>query len=341
MEKILPQSSSTVRRAKAGPRDVWFVLPPRVHMLDLGGPLQLVGSLAESLEASHLAPVRTRCIGASGTLRSFQGVDVSGIEPLPPAVADGDWVIVIGAKLAFDAALPDAHRHIVRWLTEVIAPVRERIVLASVCTGAFLLGEAGLLDAHACTTHHAHQARLQQRFPHARVLSNRLLVDDGALVTSAGVAAGIDLALHLIARQFGAGAATRVARENVVPFRRMSGDPALDVQLRYRDHDDALVHAVQDYLVTDPACALAYAALAERFALSYRHLARRFREACAITLKAYHQQLRIARARQLLQDGALPVERVAEQCGFASPQAFRAAWRQTEPLSPSAWRAGR
>ncbi|WP_244112713.1 GlxA family transcriptional regulator [Burkholderia gladioli] len=326
---------ATVPRSARAPRRAWFVLPPRVHMLDLGGPLQLIASLAPL----RIAAVQTCCIGADATLDSHQGLRIANLAPLPERVPAGDWVIVIGSKHDFRAPPSAEYAQLVSWLRRVVAPQRERIVLAGVCTGAFLLGAAGLLDGQACTTHHAHLTRLQQRHPEARVLANRLLVDEGALLTSAGVAAGIDLALHLIARQFGAAAAIEVARENVVPFRRMSGDAALDAQLRYRDHDHELIHAVQDFLVAEPACSLSYTELAGRFALSYRHLARRFRDACGITLKAYHQQLRIARARQLLRDSDAPVERIAEQCGFASVQAFRSAWRQIETLSPSAWRA--
>ncbi|WP_254225636.1 GlxA family transcriptional regulator [Burkholderia glumae] len=331
----MPPLSSPSRPTARPPKRVWLVLPPRVHMLDLGGPLQLIASLAPL----GIARVAACCVAASETLTSFQGVAMAGLAPLPARVTAGDWVMVIGSRYDFRVPLSAEHEAIAAWLARVAAPLRERIVIASVCTGAYLLGAAGLLDGRDCTTHHSHLARLQRCHPAARVLANRLLVDEGMLVTSAGVLAGVDLALHLIARHFGAAAAIAVARENVVPFRRMSGDPALDAQLRYRDHDQDVIHAVQDFLVAEPGCALPYPQLAARFALSYRHLARRFRDACGITLKAYHQQLRIARARQLLREGDASIERIAEACGFASVQAFRAAWRQVEPLSPSAWRA--
>ncbi|KWR75082.1 AraC family transcriptional regulator [Cupriavidus sp. IDO] len=311
------------------------MLPPKVHMLDLGGPLQVFGSLAEL----GIAPVVLHCTGPQREVTSFQGLALTAIEPLPAVLARGDLVMVIGCKLDFSATPPPWLRELAEWLQTVARPRLGEITLASVCTGAYLLGAAGLLDGRHCTTHHAHLARLQQRHPRARVLANRMLVDDGAVLTSAGVSAGIDLSLHLIARDFGAATAIRVARDNVFPFRRLSQDPALDAQLRYRSHDHAVIHAVQDFLTDQPACALPYEALAGRFALSYRHLARLFRQACGITLKQYHQQLRIALARRLLRDSDWAVEIVAERCGFASPQAFRAAWRQEEAVAPSAWRA--
>lgn len=314
---------------------IFFVLPPHVHMLDLAGPLQVL----DSLSALDIASIDLRCVGPLQELTSFQGVALTAVQPLPAHLASGDVVIVVGSKLAFDEPFTAAQSQIVFWLQTVVKPRLGDIVLASVCTGAFLLGAAGLLDHRNCTTHHDLLVRLQQRHPQAHVLSNRMLVDDGALITSAGVSAGIDLGLHLIARYFGAATALRVARENVVQFRRMDCDPALDVQLRYRDHNHPVVHAIQDFLTDQPAYALPYDELASRFALSYRHMARLFQQECGVTPKKYQQQLRLALARRLLKDGSAPVESVAEHCGFASVQAFRTAWRQEETLPPSLWRA--
>jgi transcriptional regulator GlxA family with amidase domain len=314
---------------------IYLVLPPRAHVLDLGGPLQILGSLAEL----GMAPVELRCVGPVQALKTFQGLALSGLGPLPARLTHGDVIIVVGFKLATDMGLTPAQQDIVGWLRTVAAPRLGEITVASVCTGAFLLGAAGLLDGRDCTTHHDYLSRLQRRHPLARVLSNRLLVEDGKVMTSAGVTAGIDLALHLIFQHFGAAAAVRVARDNVVPFRRLARDPALDVQLRYRDHDHPLVHAVQDFLSQQPGRVLPAEELAGRFLLSYRHLARLFQQECGVSLKQYQQQLRLAMARTLLRDSELAVEMVAERCGFASPQAFRAAWRQEEQVAPSRWRA--
>ncbi|WP_420991625.1 GlxA family transcriptional regulator [Cupriavidus sp. 30B13] len=313
---------------------IYFVVPPKVHVLDLAGPLQLFGALGEL----GLGAVECICTGPEREQSSFQGLALSALRPLPARLARGDTVIVAGCKLVPGAPLAAGNRVLVQWLQDVVRPRLGDITLASVCTGAWLLAAAGLLDGRHCTTHHDYLERLQRRHPAARVLANRLLVDDGGLVTSAGVTAGIDLALHLIARDFGAPAAIRVARDNVVPFRRLSQDPALDAQLRYRSHDHAVIHAVQDFLTAQPGYALPYEALAARFALSYRQLARLFRQQCGVTLKQYQQQLRIALARRLLKESDWPVEQVAAQCGFASPHAFRAAWRLEEPATPSAWR---
>ncbi|MFS8973425.1 GlxA family transcriptional regulator [Cupriavidus necator] len=316
-------------------RQVWMVVPPQVHILDLGGPMQILGTVTEL----GLAPLLLRTIGPQPQPTSFQGVRLTGVEPLPTRLDPGDVIIVIGCKLDKLAQPTPQQQPVVDWLRRVAAPMRERITLGSVCTGALLLGAAGLLDGRDCTTHHDYLATLQRRNPLARVLAKRVLVDDGDLLTSAGVSAGIDLALHLVARHFGPAAAIQVARDNVVAFRRLAADPALDAWLQYRDHDHAAIHAIQDHLSAHPESGEPYATLAARFGLSYRHLARLFQQATGITLKHYQQQLRLAMAERLLRDSDWPIERIAERCGFASPQAFRAAWRQQCSLSPRAWRS--
>ncbi|SAK15308.1 AraC family transcriptional regulator [Burkholderia multivorans] len=316
-------------------RHVLFVVPPRVHMLDLSGPLQVLNSLVEL----NLASLSLRLVGPQAQPASFQGVQLMGIEPLPPRLNVGDIVIVVGCKLDKRAYPNPQQLQVVEWLRSTAAPMRAHITLASVCTGAILLAEAGLLDGHNCTTHHDYLATLQQRHPRAKVLARRVLVDDNNVLTSAGVSAGIDLALHLVARYFGPAVAIRVARDNVVTFRRMDADPALDIRLQHRNHGDAVVHAVQDEMSAHPESNESYTALASRFGLSYRHLARLFQEACGITLKHYQQQLRLAMAERLLCDSNWPIERIAEHCGFASSQAFRAAWRQRQSMSPLTWRS--
>lgn len=313
---------------------VFFVLLPQVHMLDFGGPLQVLGSLPEL----GIAPVELYCVGPIKELSSFQGAVLSSLQPLPLRLERGDLVIVVGCKFKFDGPPDQAQAQVVRWLQMVVMPRLPDITLASVCTGAFLLGAAGLLDGRNCTTHHDHLTRLQRYYPQARVLDSRILVEDGPLITSAGVSAGMDLALHLIARNFGHGPAIRIARENMISFRRLSEDPKLDFHVSHRNHNHPVIHAVQDFLTENLSCDLSYEELANRFAHSYRHLARLFQQEAGITIKQYQQQLRLSQARRLLRDSNWSVERIAEGSGFASTQAFRSAWRQVEPLAPSMWR---
>lgn len=314
---------------------IFFVVLPQVHILDLGGPMQIFATLTEL----SLAKIDIQCVGPETRLQSFQGPFLNAIAPLPKRLTEGDVVIVVGSKVQPGPLPTPDQKKVMQWLTETGSKLASGVSIASVCTGALLLARAGLLDGRFCTTHHNHLKTLQHLAPRARVLNRRILVQDGPIYTSAGVSAGIDLALHLITQHFGSAVSVRVARENLIQFRRLDADPELTALLRYRNHHHSLIHAVQDLLTQHTAQAPLGESLAKHFSISYRHLNRLFRQECGISLKQYQQQVRLDRSRQLLQDTDWSIERIAEQCGFASLQSFRAAWRQEEKLPPSKWRA--
>ncbi|MBP0631787.1 MULTISPECIES: helix-turn-helix domain-containing protein [unclassified Cupriavidus] len=315
--------------------NAYLLVLPKVHMLDLGGPLQILSSVSEL----GIAPLRVRCAGPHSSVTSFQGPALGQVERLPARVAPGDVVLAIGSKLLDTLTTSPAWRDSAAWLRETFADGRNADVqVGAVCTGAFLLGAAGLLDGRLCTTHHAHTRRLRARHPAASVVDNRVFVRDGNMWTSAGVASGIDLALRLVADAYGDDAAIAVARDNVVPFRRFSGDPQLAPQFRARSHGNALVHAVQDAIARELDANVADPRFADRFAISVRHLSRIFHEETGLTPKQYQLTLRMARARKLLASSSLAVEEIALKSGFASVQAFRACWNKAEPATPSAYR---
>jgi transcriptional regulator GlxA family with amidase domain len=211
--------------------------------------------------------------------------------------------------------------------------------VASICSGALLLAAAGLLDGRRCTTHHSLIDALQQAAPSAKVEENRLFVEDGPVLTSAGITTGIDLALYLIERHAGAELAARVARRLVVYQRRSGNEPQLSPWLAHRNHLHPAVHRAQDAIAQDPARSWSLAELADRAHVSGRHLTRLFAEHAGISVVTYQQGLRIARARELLADRQLSVERVAELTGFASARDFRRVWQRYESGAPSAGRA--
>lgn len=312
----------------------YFLVLPDLHMLDLAGPLQIMSTLGEL----GLAAVSTQCIGPRARVRSFQGAWLDDVHPLPGGLLNEDVLFVIGSKLTVAATRSPAWLDTLSWLRKVVAQSLDSVRICSVCTGSFVLAHAGLLNGRLCTTHHAFTSRLQSEFPLAHVVENRLLVKHGRYITSAGVASGIDLALHLISEDFGHDAALQVARENVVHFRRFGNDPELSVALRYRDHGNRRVHAVQDALSAHLSGASSCEALAERVGLSYRQLARIFRVETGVTVKQYQLDLRMELARQLLMDSSLSIERLVERCGFDSVQAFRSNWNKREAVPPSAFR---
>ncbi|HET6397367.1 MAG TPA: transcriptional regulator FtrA [Pseudoxanthomonas sp.] len=224
-------------------------------------------------------------------------------------------------------------------------PLRQALVrahrrgarLLSICSGAFLLGHCGLLAGRRATTHWRYEAAFRAAFPDAEFVPDVLYVDEGTLITSAGSAAGIDACLHLIRRDHGAAVANQVARRLVLPAHREGGQrqfvPA-PVQPRPRGRFDA----VFDWARARLHLPLQAADLAGAAAMSERNFYRRFRAATGLTPAAWLQQARLARARELLETGDAPLERIAEAAGFRSGETFRAAFRRGVGVSPTAYR---
>jgi transcriptional regulator GlxA family with amidase domain len=194
--------------------------------------------------------------------------------------------------------------------------------VASVCAGADALGRAGLLDGRRCTTHHDVQEELAARYPKATVIRDVLYVVDGRVVTSAGIASGIDLALHLVAVRDGAAVAARVAREMVVYARRNGDERQASAMLRYRAHLSEAVHRAQDLIDSRFAERLPLADLAAAAGVSERTLTRLFRASTGLTPLRYQQVLRVERAEHLIGQGAT-VESAARAVGFSDARMLR------------------
>jgi transcriptional regulator GlxA family with amidase domain len=203
-----------------------------------------------------------------------------------------------------------------------------------VCSGAFLAAESGLLTDHLCTTHHSLTHRLAKEHPRLNVVENRIFVRDRNVLTSAGVTAGIDLALYLVSDLVGPLVAVEVARLLVLYFRRSGSDPQLSPWLLHRNHIDPRVHAAQDLVVRDPAHGWSIPELARRAHTSPRHLARLFHAYAGIAPLEYIRKIRSASARELLSEPGASVERVAETVGFSSAEQLRRAFRRFEHARP-------
>jgi len=208
----------------------------------------------------------------------------------------------------------------------------------TICSGAFVLGHAGLLDGRRATTHWRYVAELRARFPRAAVEDDRLYVEDGPLITSAGSAAGIDAGLHLIRRDFGARVANTVARRLVMPPHREGGQ-AQYVQAPVAPRPGRALAPVLDWARARLHAPIPIDALAERAAMSPRTFLRRFEAAVGTSPLAWLQRERMARARELLETGAMPVAQVAGACGYGSPETVRAAFRRNVGVPPGAYRA--
>ena len=288
-----------------------FVLLPEVEILDLAGPLQALG------EANRSHPrYRLRLCSTRERVRTDQGLVLADLEPLPEA--DGSTLVVVPGMPY--AATQKLDRRAVRWVRDAAARGAH---FASVCTGAFVLGEAGLLDGRRCTTHWSRTGELAQRFPNARVLTDRLFVTDEHVTTSAGIASGIDMALALIEQADGPLVAAEVAREMVVYLRRDGSQEQQSVYLDFRTHLHPGVHRVQDWIVRNPAERLKLDELAELAGMSSRNLTRTFRRATGISVHEFSTRVRLELARSLAHEPSLTMEAVARRSGLSARELRR------------------
>jgi transcriptional regulator GlxA family with amidase domain len=307
---------------------------PEVEILDLAGPVQAfheANQCGGGYGVDHGVDYRVETCALEPRVRTGQGVWLADLAPLPE-VGPEDLVVVPGARME---VLQRIDPLFLRWLKEAHGRGAH---MASVCTGAFALGEAGLLDGRQCTTHWTRLDDLQRRFPRARVLVNRLFVDDGPVTTSAGIASGIDMALSLVERRHGPLVAAAAAREMVVYVRRDGSHRQQSIYLEYRTHLHAGIHRVQDWLIAHPDERATLVDLASLAALSPRHLTRVFRQATGVSIQDFRTRLRLERARSLLRDPSLTVEAVAARCGFESARQLRRVWKEAFGTAPSAGR---
>ncbi len=308
-------------------RRLYFLIVPSTHLLDLAGPAQVfweASGLGGAYEIHYCA--------CRETVRSAQGLQLASLEPLP-AIGSEDTILVPG----LDSGTLDDMTHVpVRWLREAAAA---GATLGSICSGAFVLAHAGILDGRRCATHWKVADRLEKRYPAARVVRNRLFVRDGSVITSAGVASGIDMALSMVEEDHGPITAARVAREMVVYLRRSGESEQASVFLDFRTHLHPGIHRVQDWLASHLEASPTIERLAAEARMSPRNLTRLFRLATGITIKDYVTRLRLEVATGLLRSPDYTLERVAAECGFKDSRQLRRIWSKRFGVNPSSWRA--
>jgi transcriptional regulator GlxA family with amidase domain len=292
---------------------VVFLLVPGLHLLDLAGPAQ-VFSTAGRMGLDY----RLGYVAEQASVYTAQGLTVQA-ELSWPALGSQDLVVVpgwSGARLAGSAPLR------ADTLAALAAHHAAGGIVASVCAGADALGRAGLLDGRRCTTHHDHQDELARRYPRAHVARDVLFTEDDRVVTSAGIASGIDLALHLVAARHGAAVAARVARSMVVYARRNGDAQQVSAMLRHRAHLSDGVHRVQNLIDSGYDRTMRLTDLAAEAGVSERTLTRVFTRATGLTPLRYQQALRLEAAQQLISQGA-SVESAARQVGFEDARMLR------------------
>ncbi len=320
------------------PIDVTLIITPGVLLLDFAAmaePLRIANRLARN-DGASVAPFRLHVAAPSAETMSSLPLVLGGTEGLPAAltgtVEHPAWVMLSGVATAPDvpaAQMRTASRLTTHWLKSVVAPALTAgtVRLWTVCSGALLAAEAGLLDGRQCTTHHELTHTLKTKHPRAHVQENRIYVMDGPIATSAGITAGLDLALAAITMHCGPVLASRVARDLVVYWRRAGGDPQRSPLLEHRNHLHPAVHRAQDAVLAQPSASWSVSGLAEVAFVSARHLRRLFTDNAGVTPLAYVNSVRVALARELISAQRVSVEQAATHVGFSSARQLRDAWK--------------
>ncbi|MET4646081.1 transcriptional regulator GlxA family with amidase domain [Streptomyces atratus] len=307
-------------------RSVLVVLFDGVQSLDVTGPMEVFAGAARFPDVTY--DLRTASLDGAPVRTSV------GLTLVPDgSLADAEpphTLLVPGGQ---GTRAPDPA--LVHWL-RVHAPHAERLV--SVCTGALLLAEAGLLDGHRATTHWVVAEYLARTYPAVEVDPDPIFVRDGKLATSAGVTAGIDLSLALVEEDFGRQIALTVARHLVVFLRRPGNQAQFSAQLTSQIARREPLREVQHWITARPGDDLSVEALAARARLSPRHFARAFQAETGQTPGRYVERVRLEHARRLLEDTTDGVAQVAHACGYGTPEAMRRAFIKTLGTAPAEYR---
>jgi len=304
-----------------------------VQLLDVTGPLQVLATANDTVAAAGGAPpYRIRIVARQAPSVTASAGVILAADELSSLDTPLDTLIIAGGP-GVKAAAADAA--LVSWLRARAAAARRT---ASVCTGAFLLAATGALDGRRAVTHWSFCAELARCYPAVRVESDPIFVRDGSLWTSAGVTAGIDLALALVEEDLGREMALHVARYLVVFLKRPGGQAQFSAALSLQAAEDRFgpLHAwISANLDRD----LSLPVLASQAGMSERSFSRRYLEAAGLTPTRAVERLRVEAARRQLQDLRIPIKRIARRCGFGSEETMRRSFLRLLSTTPQDYRA--
>ena len=306
-------------------------MPPKVHLLDVNGPAHVFYEAKEygaDLELSFVSMDEATEIESSAGLYFSQLKHFSELE-----LTSNDFIVIPGIDypLLSDPVFLKKNKPFFAWLR---GQNSNKTNICSVCTGSFLLAEAGILDHKMSTTHWKYLSLFKSKYPLVEVLNKRLFVFDNNVYTSAGVSSGIDLSLFILENLYGTKFATDIAKEVVIYFRRGESDPQLSIYLEYRNHLDERIHAAQDYLIHNIHRTFTLIDVSEEIHMSSRNLTRLFKKTTGITIGGYIEKLRVERAVHLLSENH-KVDFVANECGLKSTNQLRTLLKKHLDLLPS------
>lgn len=305
---------------------------PRVQLLDVAGPADVFAEAARQLKRSHAYSVRVLAT-APGPLKTSSGVSVNVDGVIGTRLPVFDTLLVAGSP-AIDAVAQDAT--VTDWLAAQARRVRR---IGSVCSGAFLLAEAGLLDGRRATTHWNSARALAQGYPAVQVEPDSIYVRDGNVYTSAGVTAGMDLALSLVEEDHGREVALAVARELVMFLKRPGGQSQFSAHLAAQVAEKSIIRDVQAYVLENLGADLRAPRLAQRVGMSERNLARVFAAEAGTTVAKFVERARLEAARRALESENVPLKRLADTLGYTSADSLRRAFTRAFGITPVDYRS--
>ena len=313
-------------------RRVVLVVFPDLQLLDLGGPLE-VFAMADRFSDSEVSEYVTEVVSPDGgAIRASSGLEISANRAIGACRGPIDTLVVVGGRGVAQAIVDD---RLVAWIRS--AAQRSRRV-TSVCSGAFLLARAGLLDGRSATTHWATCARLARLFPEVTVDPDPIFIRDGNVWTSAGVTAGMDLALALVEDDLGPERAREIARYLVLFVQRSGGQSQFSAQLAaQRPERDTLVQLaswIADHLGDD----LSVPVMAARTSMSVRNFSRRFAQEFGSTPAAYVEAVRVEAGRRLLETTRRGLTDIARDCGFGTVETMYRSFQRTIRVTPGQYR---
>ena len=309
-------------------RKIGFLLFDQMNTQDLVGPMEAFFSVSAIIPT----PYELLFIGErAGIYRSESGLALLAEHKLSD-ISSLDTLIIPGGAGSRQPAVQQA---LCPWIEQNKPRVRR---IASVCTGAFLLAEAGLLNGLHATTHWRFVGDLAVQYPNIHVHPDELYIDNGDVATSAGITSGIDLTLRLIQNDLGSEVASKVARFLVVHYRRAGDQAQFSEPLRFQQKADTGFSSLSSFVLDNLQRELSVGELAEHCAMSERNFYRKFTRRMGETPARYIETLRLDYARQLLVENSWPLSRISEACGYRSADAFRRAFHRRFSLSPSDYR---
>jgi transcriptional regulator GlxA family with amidase domain len=310
---------------------VAIVIFDGVQALDVAGPLDVFAEANTILTEQEKYEV-TLVGPRGGTVTCSNGMGLS--VPYSYADLDTQWDLLL---IAGGPQLPDVQPSddFLTWLRN---QARDATRFGSVCNGAFVLAHAGLLDGKEVTTHWADARRLAHEFPQARLQPDKIFVRDGRLITSAGVTAGIDLCLALVAEDWGQELAVRVAKRLVVYIQREGGQSQYSPYMGTGRDEDPIIGKVQRYVTEHITDALSIEQLADAVGVSRRTFSRVFAKYTNVTPSAFVEQVRVDTARKLLEDSDAPLKTIAYKCGFRSATHMRTTFSRRLEVTPKQYR---